>query len=361
MIQAIYSQKDTTIYEQYTNMNTGIDEVLEIQKVVDGTAIYNSRILVKFDVSSVVSDLGGSIATGSAKYFLKLYATEPSEIPVDYTLYAYPVSGSWNMGTGRYNSLPTSSDGATWKYKLNSTNSGSIWITSSFNAQTTASFKTNPGGGNWFTSLLASQSFSYQATDVEMEVTDIVKSWISGTLVNEGFIVKKIDADEQSSNAFLSLKFFSKDSHTVYQPKLEVRYDDSIYHTSYSLVDYTDETTINVTNLQPSYLAQSKVRINVSARPKYPARTFATSSNYLDLYQLTSSSYYSIVDAHTQNVVIPFDENYTKISADNKGNYFKLNLNTLPAERYYKMLIKTKLSNTEEYVYDKNWIFKVEG
>ena len=361
MIQAIYSQKDATIYEQYVETNTGIDEILEIQKRVDGASIYNSRILLKFDISSVLSDLGGSIATGSAKYFLKLYATEPAEIPVDYTLYAYPISGSWNMGTGRFSSSPTSSDGATWKYKLNSENSASVWVTSSFNARTTASYTTNPGGGNWYTSSLASQSFSYEATDIEMEVTSIVRSWISGSLVNDGFIIKKTDTDEQSSDTFLSLKFFSKDSHTVYQPKLEVRYDDSIYHTSYSQVDYADETVVNITNLQTSYAAESKARVNVSARPKYPARTFATTSNYLDIYQLTSSSYYSVVDAHTQNIYVPFDEDYTKISADSRGSYFKLNLNTLPTERYYKMLIKTKVSDTEEYVYDRNWIFKVEG
>lgn len=359
MIQAIYSQKDTTLYEQYTSLNSGIDQILEVQKIVEDTTIYNSRILVKFDVSGIVGDLGGSVATGSAKYYLKLYTTEPSEIPVDYTLYAYPISGSWNMGTGRYTSQPISSDGATWRYKLNSSNTASIWVTSSFNARSTASFVTNPGGGNWFTSSLATQSFSYQTADVEMDVTNIVRSWVSGTIANEGFLIKKADADEQSTDTFLSLRFFSKDSHTIYQPKLEIRYDDSIYHTSYSLVDYSDEVNVNLSNLQPSYAAESKARVNVQARPKYPTRTFATSSNYLDRYQLASSSLYSIVDAHSATVIIPFDDSYTKLSADSNGNFFRLNTTSLPTERYYKLLIKTTTPQGEEYIYDKNWIFKV--
>jgi len=370
MIQAIYSEKDATIYEQYPTLNTGIDQILELQKVAIGSSTYNSRILVKFNTDAIVSELGGSVATGSARYFLKLYTTEPTEIPVDYTLYAYPVSGSWNMGSGRYSNFPTSSDGVSWNYRLNSTNVGSAWLTSSYTPiGVTGSWTTNPGGANWrehvnYTESIASESYSYQATDVEMDVTDLVIRWLvpannPSYLPNDGFIIKKSDTDEQSTDIFNSLKFFSKDSHTIYQPKLEIRYDDSVFHTSYSFVDFTDEVNVNITNLQSSYAAQSKARVNVQARPKYPTRTFATSSNYLDKYQLTSSSFYSIVDAHSTTVMIPFDESYTKISADSNGNFFRLNTASLPTERYYKLLIKTTTDQGEEYIYDKNWIFKV--
>ena len=65
------------------------------------------------------------------------------------------------------------------------------------------------------------------------------------------------------------------------------------------------------------------------------------------------------MDAHSRDIVVPFDEEFTKISADSRGNYFKLNFDSLQPERYYKLLIKTKVSNTEQYVYDKNWVFKV--
>jgi len=360
MIQAIYNQKDTSLYEQYSLLNTGLDEMIELQKTFVGSTPYNSRILLKFDTSQIVSELGGSIATGSAtRYFLKLYVTEPYEIPVDYTLYAFAVSGSWNVGSGRYSSMPSSSDGATWTYRLSSAATSSAWPTSSFGTGVTGSWATNPGGGTWYTASVASQSFSYQTADVEMDVTSIVKAWVSGTLVNDGFIIKKSSTDELSSDLFTSLKFFGKSTHTIYQPKLEIRYDDSIYHTSYSLVDYSDEVSVNLTNLQTSYAAESKARINISARPKYPIRTFATSSNYLDKYQLPSSSSYSIVDAHTSTVIIPFDDSYTKISADSNGSFFRLNTTSLPTERYYKLLITTKNSQGEEYIYDSNWIFKV--
>jgi hypothetical protein len=138
-----------------------------------------------------------------------------------------------------------------------------------------------------------------------------------------------------------------------------MRYDDSTYLTSSTLVDYTDEVTVNLSNIQPEYAEGSKARVNVTARPKYPDRTFTTMSYYYDVYRLPSSSFYSVRDAHTSDVIIPFDETNTKISADTNGSYFVLNFNGLTPERYYRLLIKSKTSSAEEYIYDRNWIFKV--
>lgn len=364
MIYSIYSVKDATIYEKYPTLNTGIDQVLELGKVIEQTSSYNSRILVKFDLAELTNNFNTTVLTQTASYYLKLTATQPTEIPLEYTLYAYPISQSWNMGTGLYSTAVTgSSNGVSWGYRLgyvHGTNTGSFWTTSSFATGTTGSWTTTPGGGNWFTASAHSQSFSYQATDVEMNVTTAVRNWIAGTVANEGFLVKKSSVDEADIiNQFSALRFYSRDTNTVYSPRLEMRYDDSVYQTSHSVVSYSDEVVVNITNLQEEYADQGKARINISARPKYPTRTHATSSNYLDLYQLNSSSFYSIRDAHTNNVIIPFDENNTKISADSKGSYFLLNLNSLATERYYRLLIKSKVSSMEQYIYDKNWIFKV--
>lgn len=364
MIYNIFSVKDATIYEQYPTLNTGIDQLLEISKVIDQTSSYNSRVLVKFDLAEFTSNFTNAILTQTASYYLKLTATQPTEIPLEYTLFAHPISQSWNMGTGIYSSAVTgSSNGVSWKYKLsfvNGSDTGSAWTTASFAVGTTGSWATVPGGATWFTGSAHSQSFANETTDIEMDVTAAVRRWIAGTTVNEGFVLKKSNADESDlTKQFSALRFYSRDTNTIYSPRLEMRYDDSVYETSQSIVDYTNEVVVNVTNLQEQYVDAGKARINISARPKYPVRTHATSSNYLDLYQLNSSSYYSIRDAHTDNVVIPFDENNTKISADSKGSYFMLNLNNLATERYYRLLIKSKVSSTEQYIYDKNWIFKV--
>jgi hypothetical protein len=356
MIKTVYNTKDTTIYERFSKLNTGLDSILNIQKVEVNGDQYNSRILLSFNTAELSSSVAG---VSNPKFYLKLTATEPSEIPVDYTIYAYPISGSWNMGTGRYANLPTGSDGATWVYRSSTTATASAWLTSSYAATVTGSWTTNHGGGNWYTSSAASQSFSYETSDINMDITSIALAWISGTIANDGLILKKSNSDESSSSVFGNLQFFSKDTHTVYQPCIEVKYDDSFYHTSYSLVNHNEEVVVGIANLQQQYSSNSVTRFNISARPKYPAKTFATSSGYLINYQLPSSSYYSIVDAHTNEDVIAFDSNYTKISADSSGNFFKADMSKLFANRYYKILLKTQTQNSETYIYDKNWIFRI--
>jgi len=360
MIYTIFSVKDATMYEEYSGLNTGLDSLLEISKRVDSTSSFNSRILVKFDLADLTANFSNNILTQTASYFLKLTAVNPSEIPIEYTLYAYPVSQSWNMGTGQYTTQTVDSNGVSWKYRLTSLNTSSAWLTASFTTGTTGSWSTVAGGGTWFTSSAHSQSLTYESADITMDVTAAVRNWIQSTVANEGFIIKKSNSDEADLiTTFSAHRFFSKESNTIYAPRLEMRYDDSVYQTSHSIVDYSKEVVVNVVNLQEAYSDTGKARINIAARPKYPVRTHATSSNYLDLYQLNSSSFYSIRDAHTDNIVVPFDQSNTKISADSQGSYFMLNLNTLASERYYRVLIMTKVSSTEQYIYDNNWIFKV--
>ena len=101
---------------------------------------------------------------------------------------------------------------------------------------------------------------------------------------------------------------------------------------------------------------EALIRLNV--RDKYPTRTFATSSNYLDVNYIWSSSCYSIRDAHTEQEVIPFDSNFTKLSADSNGNYFKIYMNGLQPERYYRILFKQH-DATGTIIYDDNYHFKV--
>jgi len=73
---------------------------------------------------------------------------------------------------------------------------------------------------------------------------------------------------------------------------------------------------------------------------------------------LPSSSYYSIIDAHTAETVVPFDTGSTKISCDANGNFFKLWMNGFQPERYYKVRIKV-MSGSTQNIYDIPTNFKV--
>jgi hypothetical protein len=362
MIISFYPQKDATIYENYVNKNTGLDAILDISKVSEGTSYFNSRALIKFDLTTLTqySSSGLITSASTAKYYLKLYTTEPEEIPVDYTLECYAVSGSWNMGTGRFANTPETTDGTTWRYRNTVSATGLRWITGSYNPGTTGSYSATPGGGNWYTGSAGSQSYSYATSDAQIDVTNIVKSWLDSTIPNEGFILKKTDIAEQDVNTFKSLKFFSRDSNTIWVPRLEVRFNDYQYTSSYNTINVNDENYINITNIKSSYNEKSRINFRVSARPRYPQPVFQTSSLFLNNYLIPSESQYSIIKADSNDVVIPFDTGYTKVSADASGSYFKYYLDGLQPEQYYKILVKVVDTGAGyEEIYDNDWIFKV--
>ena len=122
MIYRIYGQKDATIYEQdlRKNQNTGGDEILEVTKFHDEDTnsvwIGNSRILTKFDLTSISSSVVSGDISGSIKYFLNLTSVEENEVQSEYQLDIYPVSQSWSEGVGKFNYTPTTKDGVSWQY-----------------------------------------------------------------------------------------------------------------------------------------------------------------------------------------------------------------------------------------------------
>lgn len=362
MIISFYPQKDATIYEKYLTKNTGLDSILEINKTIEGSSNYNSRALIRFDLATLIqySSSGLITSASTAEYYLKLYATEPEEIPVNYTLECYAISSSWNMGTGRYANTPETTDGVTWRYRDTVSQTGLQWATSSFAPGTTGNYASIAGGGTWYTGSAASQSFNYSTSDIEFNVTAIVRDWLNSSTPNEGFIIKKTNTAEQDSNVFKSLKFFSRDSHTIWIPRLEVRFSDFQFTGSYSVINPNIENYISLSNIKKTYNEKSRVIFRVNARPRFPQPAFQTSSLFLNNYLVPSESQYSIIKADTRDVVVPFDNNYTKISADAQGSYFKYYLDGLQPEQYYKILIKVVDSGVGyEEIFDGDWIFKV--
>tara|TARA_R110000796_G_scaffold82592_1_gene181009 strand:- start:49729 stop:50841 length:1113 start_codon:yes stop_codon:yes gene_type:complete len=368
MIYSIFPNDDTTLYEASSSLNTGLDAILEITKqgeasgsagsLVASGSVYNSRALVKFDLAAVSASLSdGTIK--SPTFYLNLYTTEVEDLNLSYTLKAYAVSQSWEPGKGRLFNNPKTVVGAGWKYR-DSKLVGTQWTTASFAVGSTGSFISVPGGSTWYTGSAASQSFSSQTADVRMDVTQLVLNWISGSVPNEGFVVRRSRAEENNATQYGSLKFFSRDTNTIYLPKLEVAWDDSSFVTG-SLTELTNEDVIlYMKNNVDSYPSGSKAKLRVAGRERYPSKTYATQSSELTIKYLPTSSYYSIKDASTQETIVPFDTSNTKISCDGTGNYFKLWMDGLQPERYYKFVFRVDTEgSTVKRFFDDDYIFKV--
>lgn len=352
MYHFITASKDATIYLQQPTQNTGLDEILEVSKTYYGSLKDIAHSLIKFETSPLSSSIAsGDITMSSAEMILR--ECESSEIPIDYTIYAYAVTQSWDMGIGtRFDDITT--DGVTW----NSVRTGQDWLSlENHSADTTGSF--NGKGGTWFTGSFSSQSFSYETSDIEMDVKVTLDEWVSGSLPNEGFILKYDSTLENDTNDYGQLKFFGKETNTIYQPKLRIGWDDSTFETGSLTELASDDIHVTFKRLKTRYKVGSSPEIRVFGREKYPLKTYTNLYAYNDVKFLPSTTYYQVKDIITDEVIIPFSD-YTKVSCDSNGNFFKLNLTNWETQRDYYLEIKVERGGVIEYFEDKDLTFTVE-
>lgn len=369
----IYPSKDAFITNQPNLMlkNTGLDEILEVETTIQpkcctgtsGSVV--SRALLQFNLDELSASLSAAGAV-SPRFFLRLRCCESREVPVEYTIYALPMATSWVMGTGYKFDGSLESDGVSWKFTDGKTTK---WYVSS-------SLMDCSGGGTWFNdvgtvssgsmiptgSLLCSQSFKYQTSDVNMDISPIVEAWLSGSIPNFGLIL--MHSGENVGADFGKLRFFSNETNTIYQPSMDIAWDDSTFSTgstnpSSSLDPLNlNDSIVSLPRLKKSYKSSDIVRIDVFGRKMYPQKTFTNMlSDYTEPKYLPSESYYSIKDAETEATILDYDQ-FTKLSCDERGNYFNMDMGSLPQERYYKISIRC--SDGESIVtYESPLSFKI--
>ena len=342
-----YAEKDSVLYSRSGSQNTGIDEILEVVKDVSAAGVVQgvSRTLIKFDTTYISSSISSGLIPSSSytKFYLNLYDANSRGLNVNQNLYAYPVSQSWDMGYGKEDNNPIITNGCSWNYKDNGTD------------KTQWSSLMTGSGGTWYNQYEASQSFNNEPSDVRMDVTSIVWNWVHGDVPNEGFMVKRsgsvgnTDAtlDEGSSISMGTFSFFSRETHTIYQPKLEAVWDDSVWTTG-SLEALTnielEDARLYPRSQRDSYKEGSKVKFRIVGRPLYPEKTFSATAGYSTGYNTakylpSGSTYYQVVDAYTDDVVIPYGSG-SIVSCDSTGNFFNLDMKTLLADRFYRVEYK---------------------
>jgi len=331
-VYKIFSEKDTFISSYYSTQNFGRDEILEISNETELNSLNSNitRALIQFPSNQILDIIDNKIS-GSFTSHLKLFLAN-AYLPSDYTLYAYPLSSSWEMGLGRSGDNPISTLGCTWESSSPSSN----WI--------------NPGS-DYITNISSSQYFNYLSNkDINLDISNIVLNWYSSSIENYGILLKHDDNIEGSNNPIIT-KFFSMDTHTIYPPQLEFRWDDSSYNTTLNQITSSDFTS-NIINNKTEFEENTIYKFRIKARDKFPTRQFSTTSVYLNTKALPSSSYWALKDVKTEEMVIDFDTEFTKISCDNNSNYFNLYMNGLQPERYYQILYKVVLNNGETIIID---------
>ena len=389
-----YNVKDSWISETTSSANYGGDPVLELRKKYSGDTLSGvSRILTQFDLTSIsasiVSNEAHSIPT-DATYYLNLYNTEASQLSPGYRVVAQPLSQSWEEGTGQLGDNPVVSNGVTWEKSDHRTTALSWSLEDGWGWSGSRHSQGGLiGGGVWLTGsiaggerLTAQQDFSYESPDIRIDVTGIVSAWLSGStynptptsaggggIPNNGFIIMYDSASMESTSSTDrgNIKFFSRNTHTIYPPKLEVVWDDHFpalneLTGSFTALDMSGETDniMYVKGIKPSYKETEIVKFRVGAREKYPQRTANTTLQTMTgSFVADTSGSYSIRDYATGDIIVPFGD-YSLLSLDSGSMYFKQDMNTFQPNRIYKILLKIKYNDGQEHIFDNNkFQFKV--
>ena len=378
-VYKLFPIKDATIYSGYPAMNTGLDALLEVTSEYPNTLTPSPRVarsLIKFDQTEINDVVDNKILGSNWSGSLKSYVSIAEGIDTTSTMYVYPISGSWNNGTGEYLDSPQTTNGVSWVF---TNESGSHkWGVNDIRPFLTSSYTNgNSGGGTWYTgsnnpqitSVEKSKTFDMRSSkDLNINVTDHIKLWYSSSnnlnpgyiqVENEGFILKWDNNIEFTPSQSIQpiLKFYSVDTNTIYPPSLELKWEDVSYNTTLTEISTTD-LFIGLDSNPGIFHSESINRFRLNVRPEFPVRTFRTESLYTTNFALPELSYYAIKDLDTNEFVIDFDNDFTKISCDNNSNYFDIYMNGLEPERYYKILIKT-IINGSTIVKDEDYYFKI--
>jgi hypothetical protein len=331
-----FPTQDASIYERSPTRQTGLDEMLEVGKLTNGSEtsrLYGAvRSLVQFDLTGL---------TTASQYELVLRVAFSEKIKLGEVIEVFPVSESWTEGAGYYyQDVREEDNGVSWKYA----SSGALWT----GTQTSSIYP----GNTYHTAVSASYVLDSYTKDVVIDVTNMVHWWInSGS--NHGMVLKFATGSEANGSNKGIIKFFSKDTHTIHRPTLVAKVNDQVYVTgSYTSSAELDEAKIESYTLQSAYSRGETARVYLNVRETYPLKTFTTLfTAYRGTYYLPSTSYFAVTDVASGVDIIPFDE-YSPISIDGGDSYVEFNTEALYPLRQYRLKYKIVQNGVTKIVSD---------
>ena len=363
----ISSGSDNTTGESFKDQNFGRDQILEVKKEFFNYSFdYPTRALVSF-AGTEFTELSKSVANGtipssSAKYYFRMYEAEGNSdiAETPYNLQFRPISQSWAEGTGKFGDNPKNTQGCSWENRENTiTGVPTAWST--------------PGGSVYENTIgtavsASGQLFSNTSPDVETDVTNMVNMWINGEEENHGILINFLGTQETTNDLIQGkLKFFSRNTHTIYAPRLEVRWDDHLPCTGSNTGSLNELTMSGLADnylymrgLRESYKENDRVKFRVGARKRYIQKTFSNSvQTVTGSFIPEGSGSYAIKDIATDEFIVPFSA-YTSMSCDANGPYFNQWLDGFYPDRVYKILLKLKYTDGQEQVFDDDFEFIVK-
>ncbi len=199
-----------------TSSNNGRSESLQVFRIapVSGTAISGSlaRSLIQFDLSQYASlTASGEFPSLGSEFYLKLRNLQHGEtLPSSYYLEVERLARSFSEGNGL--DVVSFRDKGFTNWDKTQTN---VWWTTA--------------GGDVTGSVIATQYFDSGEEDLDLDVSNLVRSWLTGGIPNNGFLIHLSSTLETGSVDFYQKSFYSRHTHFPDSaPYLEARFDDSV-------------------------------------------------------------------------------------------------------------------------------------
>ena len=403
MIKFIYPTQSCTLYSNYDILNTGADEILEVASDFTPTkGPMAARSLLLFSNEDILVDF-----KTTNRYILNLRIVQSVELESNVELEAYPVSERWEAGKGRFSDTELLYPGASWLYKNENKDT---WTT-------TTPVEYDAGGGSWYDKFYDNEldeesildfkfKFETVASDVKIDITQLVSFWNMSAIENNGIILKfKDDVSKRCGN----VKFFSSNTNTIYRPYIEVggydyKFEPYIITTTTknsellsgsldsgsldsgsldsgsldsgsleeSTTDNTEQTKslesgvmelknkdlhIFIENIKESYSHDGIEKLVVGVRELNPKKNFSNRMRYTGRNITSLDMFFSVLDAETEEIVIDFSE-FTKISCDTTGHYFNFDFSCLSRGRLYKFILKLEYEGIRKK-YDNKLAFMI--
>jgi hypothetical protein len=206
----------TSENQRATGSNFGAAPFVSVFKLTGSTpasTVELARSLVQFDLT----ELSGKIYTdqlipsSSVSYYLKMYDAEHGERkPENYNIFAYPLSRSWIEGSGVDNEKYRDFGAVNWL----SASATTAWSVTGSDYYDTADF----GSG--------SQFISDRNGNLEMDVTDVVKNWLTGAIPNYGLLLRLGNEEsDHTTNSYYLKSFHSRETQFIDKlPYIEARW-----------------------------------------------------------------------------------------------------------------------------------------
>ena len=404
MFELVRPTEDTTIYGYAKEVNAGIDEVVELntRRSIGGLEEEfddpkPSRILMKFpevdgDFAEVApdgpnafaqfgfetADRNVSVAPSPAQVgvggpnafaffgepeapkrtpnpsskpepegesfgstgWLRMWFVSGMGMPKRYEIEARRLNQNWREGRGRAENRPPTEEPASWTARL---------FEKSWQSE----------GGDFKKRPVAKEIFDGDDPDVNLKLNSLLSSGLE-----HGILLKR---KNENFDRRTELKFFSKDTRTIFIPHLLIGRDTYELDAEGANPIEEENFTAYVAGLENVYHGGA-VRFEVTVEEKFKQRQFLGVRPSKRKQSIESSRYlprrslrYKIEDVRTGTTFFPFDRRYSAVSFDGHSHYFDVNIDNLPPKREYEIILKHVDPKTgKETIFDNHQTFKVE-